>query len=344
MIVPSPNITSRTGKSRVRAVYVLPDRTELHNPTFNPPESSDVEHSILPTTTTTITPTIVNSHLAAPQYQHRAQSLCPIRLPPAVAKMAATEIAFAKSFLALLDTKPTKITPDHVEDPRGYPSSSPVRLPSPPPPFPPPSHTTNPPQYTLPRLPTQRPPPRRPRNPNNPSPSTTTTSPAPGSTPSLPLHIRSLRNPPLDLTLSSLPLATTSALDVKLAVAAETGIPVEKIKLLLNKKPVPDTRSLREMVASSPGEGKGGLELGVMVMGGWSGVIGKVGGGAAVEKGAAGGGGGGTAAVAQGLSGREVLETEAFWGGLKGFLEQRIRDEAVAGDVAERFRRAWGRG
>lgn len=98
------------------------------------------------------------------------------------------------------------------------------------------------------------------------------------------------------------------------------------------------------MVASSPGEGKGGLELGVMVMGGWSGVIGKVGGGAAVEKGAAGGGGGGTAAVAQGLSGREVLETEAFWGDLKGFLEQRIRDEAVAGDVAERFRGAWGRG
>ncbi|KAK0740656.1 cell-cycle control medial ring component-domain-containing protein [Schizothecium vesticola] len=206
--------------------------------------------------------------------------------------MAATEIAFAKSFLALLDTKPTKITPDHVEDPRGYPSSSPVQTP-----------------------------PRRPRNPNNPSPTTATTT-APGSDPSLQIHIRSLRNPPLDLKLPSLPLATTSALDIKLAVAAETSIPVERIKLLLSKKPVPDTRSLREMVASVGEVPAGGLELGVMVMGGWSGAVGKK----------------------AGLSGRGVLETEAFWGDLKGFLEQRIRDEGVAGEVVERFRGAWGRG
>lgn len=108
------------------------------------------------------------------------------------------------------------------------------------------------------------------------------------------------------------------------------------------------------VAAGDVGGGTGGLELGVMVMGGWSGSVGKkaveVGGSGGVvekrgvvEKGDAGGSGGGPV-VAQGLSGRAVLETEAFWGDLKGFLEQRIRDEAVAGEVVEMFRGAWGRG
>lgn len=45
--------------------------------------------------------------------------------------------------------------------------------------------------------------------------------------------------------------------------------------------------------------------------------------------------------VAQGLSGEGVLETDEFWGDLKGFLQQRIRDEKVAGEVAEKFEAAW---
>lgn len=40
----------------------------------------------------------------------------------------ATELTFAKAFLGLLDTKPTKITADHIEDPRNYPASIPVCL------------------------------------------------------------------------------------------------------------------------------------------------------------------------------------------------------------------------
>ncbi len=47
----------------------------------------------------------------------------------------ATELAFAKTFLSLLDSKPTKISPDHVEDPRSYPSTTPVRPHSPSPPL-----------------------------------------------------------------------------------------------------------------------------------------------------------------------------------------------------------------
>lgn len=38
----------------------------------------------------------------------------------------ATEVAFAKSFLTLVDSKPTKITADHVEDAHNYPATIPV--------------------------------------------------------------------------------------------------------------------------------------------------------------------------------------------------------------------------
>ena len=49
----------------------------------------------------------------------------------------ATELAFAKTFLSLLDSKPPKISPDHVEDPRSYPSITPVCYPPPSPSSPP---------------------------------------------------------------------------------------------------------------------------------------------------------------------------------------------------------------
>lgn len=41
--------------------------------------------------------------------------------------------------------------------------------------------------------------------------------------------------------------------------------------------------------------------------------------------------------VAQGSSGRAVLETEAFWKDLRGFVEQRLRDA----DVAEKVVGIW---
>jgi hypothetical protein len=40
----------------------------------------------------------------------------------------ATEVTFAKTFFSLLDSKTPKISPDHVEDPRSYPGSIPVRF------------------------------------------------------------------------------------------------------------------------------------------------------------------------------------------------------------------------
>lgn len=43
-------------------------------------------------------------------------------------------------------------------------------------------------------------------------------------------------------------------------------------------------------------------------------------------------------------SGLDVLTTDAFWNDLKGFLEQRVRDEAVAGRLVQTFKTAWQSG
>jgi len=149
--------------------------------------------------------------------------------------------------------------------------------------------------------------------------------------------IRSLRNPPLSVQLASLPLATTSALDIKNAVAAEADIAVSKLKLLWNKKPVVDSKTLRDIIGDE-NTGAKEVEFSVMVMGGAAAV------GTGPKSGSSSGSGPSDkkeSVVAQGLSGEGVLETDSFWSDLKGFLQQRIRDEKVAGEVAERFEAAW---
>ena len=53
------------------------------------------------------TPTLYSSY----PYQHYT--------PQQLANMA--EVAFAKQFLAALDPRPVKLSPDHVQDPKEYP-------------------------------------------------------------------------------------------------------------------------------------------------------------------------------------------------------------------------------
>ncbi|KAK5660832.1 hypothetical protein OQA88_12203 [Cercophora sp. LCS_1] len=216
--------------------------------------------------------------------------------------MSTTELTFAKTFLSLLDTKPTKITPDHIEDPHNYPSTNP---------------------YTLPHLPSQPPLPK-------PSP----TAQTPGTEPSISITVRSLRNPPLSITLPALPIGTTSALEIKNLVSQQSTIATDKLKLLYNKKPIADSKSLREIVGSD--NTNGSVELSVMVMGGAAalGTAPGTGGTGTTEKEKAG-------PVATGLSGREVLGTDEFWGDLQGFLQQRLKDEGVAGEVVGVFKGAW---
>lgn len=145
---------------------------------------------------------------------------------------------------------------------------------------------------------------------------------APGAERSLTITLKSLRNPPLDITLKDQP-PTTSILDLKTAITSQTSIPVDKIRVLYKKKPVPDSKVLKELV----GEEETKVELSVMVLGG-----------AAAKKddeevipGE----------VAQGAHGVETLESEEFWGDFKAFLVQRLRDEGEGEKVFGVFRKAW---
>ncbi|CZR53701.1 uncharacterized protein PAC_03581 [Phialocephala subalpina] len=199
----------------------------------------------------------------------------------------ATELSFAKTFLTTLDSRPTKISADHVEDPKTYPSRS---------------------AYILPKLP--KPMSKRQRT-------------IPGAEPSLNVLLKSARNPPLEISLSSQPLST-SILSLKESISTQTSIPSSKIKLLYNKKPVPDSKVLKDLV----GEGEGGkIEFGIMVIGG----------AAALKKGE-------EEVEPQVIGeGREVWKTDEFWSDLRGFLIQRLKDEGEGERVVKVFREALGK-
>ncbi|KAK8039052.1 hypothetical protein PG993_007463 [Apiospora rasikravindrae] len=197
-----------------------------------------------------------------------------------------TEATFAKQFLAALDSRPVKLSADHVEDPRSYPARAAYTLPRPPKPM-------------------SKPQGRSGSNAGGP----------PGSERSFSVVIKSLRNPPLDLKLTS-QSPNTSVLDLKAAVADQLAgsVALEKIKMLYKKKPVVDSKVLKELAEEG---GPTTLEFSVMTA-------------EAAQ-----------AEVAQGTSGSETLESPEFWEDLKGFLLQRIRDEKEATKIFDTFQTAW---
>lgn len=148
---------------------------------------------------------------------------------------------------------------------------------------------------------------------------------ATGEERSISVSLKSSRNPPLDVTLSALSL-NTSILNLKESLSAKEGIPIEKIRVLYNKKPVGDAKVLKDVV----GEEDTKAEFSIMIMGGAASVK-NVG---TPEKEA-------EAPVAQGASGLESLASEEFWGDLGGFLVQRLRDEEQGNKVYELFKKAW---
>lgn len=205
-----------------------------------------------------------------------------------------SEVTFAKSFLAALDSRPQKLSADHVEDPKNYPARPP---------------------YILPKMPKAM---------------SKAVKLAPGQERSVTVHIKSLRNPPLDIRLSSQPL-NTSILDLKSSVSSETSIPTDKIKVLYKKKPVSDSKVLKDLL----GDDETSVEFSVMVLGGAAAAV-AAGGAKAEDKEPA-----AAAAVAQGVSGEAVLATDAFWTDLRGFLSQRIRDEKITEELFAKFLSSW---
>lgn len=154
---------------------------------------------------------------------------------------------------------------------------------------------------------------------------------APGQERSITVRIKSLRNPPLDIRLSSQPL-NTSILDVKTSVSSETTIPVDKIKVLHKKKPVADSKVLKDLL----GEDETSVEFSVMVLGAAAAAVST----APKTEGAA----ADAASTVQGTSGEAVLQTDAFWTDLRGFLSQRIRDEKMTEELFGKFLSSWESG
>ncbi|KAF7879870.1 uncharacterized protein EAF02_008040 [Botrytis sinoallii] len=209
-----------------------------------------------------------------------------------------TELTFAKSFIQTLESRSPKITADHVEDPRNYPSRGAVCLPC---------------ALTLCHSPKMKKPPAKRQK------------LTPGQERSISVSLKSSRNPPLDVTLSALS-PNTSILNLKESLSEKEGIPVEKLRVLYNKKPVGDAKVLKDVI----GEEETKVEFSIMVMGGAASVRKAETPGNEVE-----------APVAQGPSGLETLAGEEFWGDLKGFLVQRLRDEEQGNKLYEVFKKAW---
>ena len=159
----------------------------------------------------------------------------------------------------------------------------------------------------------------------------------PGSTPSLQITLKSLRNPPLSLSLSSQSSAT-SIFELKTAVAKHIGVEggrVDNIRLLYKKKPCSDSKTVKDVVGNVVTGRE--VEFSVMIIGGAAaealqGLENTIPG---VE------GGNVSSPVAQGPTGDSVLATDEFWLDLRGYLIQRLRDEEKAENVWRSFKQAW---
>lgn len=156
---------------------------------------------------------------------------------------------------------------------------------------------------------------------------------APGQERSVTVTLRSLRNPPLDITLAAQAL-DTSLLDVKQAAAARARIPADKLKILHNKRPVPDSKILRDVV----GEGQAAVvEFSVMVIGGAAAILPEE----TMDVDGDAGEGAGAARRRRAEKGEAAVEQDRFWEDLNGFLMQRVKDEDTAAELTTVFKNAW---
>ncbi|TKA62921.1 hypothetical protein B0A49_06749 [Cryomyces minteri] len=201
--------------------------------------------------------------------------------------------------------------------------------------------------------------------------------PAASAPPTATVTLKPMRAAAQPVTLASQALST-SVYAIKTLYAAQTGTSVDKIKLLLHKKPCADSKTLKELLpeadADADADAGRALEFSVMLLGGVvalpaakspspssSPAAGEAGtpalespdptappqekdtlwkGFAAAKAHAAPKPNAADVPVTQGASGGAALQSEAFWEDLKGFLVQRLRDEAEGERVVGLFRKA----
>ncbi|KAJ5104304.1 hypothetical protein NUU61_001651 [Penicillium alfredii] len=227
-----------------------------------------------------------------------------------------TELAFTKSYLSSLDSRPVKLRADHVFDPERIG----LRVP-----------------YTLPRL----------HAPHPEMPKKVKSTQAPGASKSITVRVKSARNPTLEFSLSNAPLSTTSVQDLRDAVrnrvtdAQGSSVPLDKIKILYRRKPVTGTgKTVAEILADEPEMLTGGkeVEFGMMIIGGAKAIENETQEEAAESRDVS------PPKAAVGPSGEEVLRTETFWDDLQGYLEQRLKDDEEARRLRVLFKDAWKSG
>ncbi|KAM0720952.1 hypothetical protein Q7P37_003237 [Cladosporium fusiforme] len=244
-----------------------------------------------------------------------------------------SEVTFAKTFLSSLDKRPIKLPADHVGDPKQYPNQSPAILPRQTHPFP-----------------------RRER---------------PSSTQAAKQTVSATLKPMRGgetITIPNLALEA-SIYEIKEQYAKQTSLPHEKIKVLLNKKPAADLKTLKELGVTSD------VEFSVMILGGGgatpsagtpsavSPAIEKADPAASVPEPAVSStvddmvideqssfpgsekaqiqADSSAPAPGAGPSGPGALNTIEFWNDLQDFLSQRLRDTEEAQRLSKVFKMAW---
>ncbi|KAF1813127.1 hypothetical protein P152DRAFT_433920 [Eremomyces bilateralis CBS 781.70] len=204
------------------------------------------------------------------------------------------ELSFCKQFLTTLDSRPAKLSSDYIADPKKHPAQ---------------------PAYILPKLPN----PKRKRGAAAPAGDGASSAPTSNT---ISVTLTPHRTPPAPLTISVEP--TASVHDLKVAFAKHVGLGeagVSKVKVLKDKRPVGDVKSVGELSKDAKT-----LALGIMVLGGIPAQP-------VAEK-----------TVAEGKFGADVMKDEAFWEDLKGFLSQRVKDQATSEKAVKIWKKAWEQG
>lgn len=138
----------------------------------------------------------------------------------------------------------------------------------------------------------------------------------------------------------------SSIYDVKAACAAQAGYTTEKVKILWERKPVSDSKTVKEVVGEAAAPGAE-VEMGVMFMG------------QPTQAPARGSGESSPVPVAeeQGTDRREsvyedassaqaghgeaALESKEFWDELQGFVSQKLHNESLTTKVMQGFRQSY---
>lgn len=132
--------------------------------------------------------------------------------------------------------------------------------------------------------------------------------------------------------------STTSVSSLKSALSKAKALPVDKIRILYKKRPVTDSKVLKDFLSPDELMHKSTIELGVMVMGGVA-VAGDPSIAMLESSETTNHGQRSTEADAN-----TMLQGDDFWHDLHGFLAQRLKDDKVSNEFYDRCKIAWLRG